>query len=1332
MNDENHNNPPSWVRKIHLQADHSQAGHSQTDDGQRVGSVDQQASHSQQSYHSNDKIPQRGQLQEGSPQGFQNEHNSSFASNSAQQDGASGEQAVNVNGTGASSFKSICCKIGGTFHRWISMIGHCALVCGDACADKLSNKKKSGSRRLIGFTFGFFFFTALLISASYYALGFRSLPVNFLKSSIETSLSDAFSGGTIRIDEALLQRDVQNGGFFVRLVNLNLRDTSGNKIAATPEIGVGLKFFPLLIGQVEPSSINILSPEVHFVRNEQREWTFWRGKARNEPLNSDVSSESNGQDREGLDSLNPDGMPVDFARIGDLAKEGLAKAHKELRLTLPLSHIGVRNASVVLHEGKEDKGDVWTVPTFSLQYDPKGDKKIIGNGVIEHVSSPGAALWVSFTHQEGEQYVDLKTRLQNVIPSELSSLVPILESLRAVQLGVSGDMTARIDLNEGLTSGNLKVALSDGYIGVLGDDGPRFAITRGAFVFDMEPGAKHIVLRQGELFYPNGNISLKGDVWRDNQKNEFPDWRFQLYSTSGEIVSDYSDVNGSAIDEFNFSGRLFGSRAPVVIDEFRAKIGQGQIILAHDGSLGYPAVLRGRVSNVTTNLLKSIWPEGFNQESRDWVFKNVKGGLITNARLALQAPDFGKRALLAGEAKSDVSLPSMDLEVQDLTFTVFDDPMVIQTNGASLQIKGKRLVAFMKRGRSSLGKGRLIEFNDGKLTIPDYEPTGPDGVIEFKLKTNTQFMDELLKREPFLQKRTLSDHAKYLDGELTGTLKVNLPLTEDVDPKDVVVNGQMKLASLKAQFGKFKLSNGLVKFTLGKNYIEAKGDVLINGVASKLEWDRKFQGRDAHADQLKITGTYDDADRNQLGLPVNSFIAGAVPVEMLIKEKTHDDFDIHVLADLSKASLHAKHLGWKKDAGVPATLNLDIVSNKIGGTSLRDVKLDGRDLTVRGQVEMDKSHQVTSFSFPNISYKVLSNIHVTGVLSDRKIWKITAGGKTFDGRGLLKSLLRTGSVGAGQKRNELSKGIDLKAKFGTVLGWKQSKLSRFKIDMSRRGDLLTNFVIKGTLLNGGSLTGNLVSQKNTDPVIRLRSSDTGEALRFVGFYPNMLGGQGQLRVRYNVGKRQLAAQTGELIITRFSIASDPVVKEVLSNISKGKSGQASSGQDVVKFTRLVAPFSIGQGQFILHDSQVKGELLGATMRGSIDFDKERLRLGGTYIPLYGLNAAVGAVPVLGDILVGRRGEGMLGITFGIYGSTKNPQVLVNPMSLVAPGVFRQIFEFEQGGQNIKVRPNKKTGNRGKLDSSASSVIRRKKKREDLNKLSPETSASSVRRRSEKN
>jgi hypothetical protein len=63
------------------------------------------------------------------------------------------------------------------------------------------------------------------------------------------------------------------------------------------------------------------------------------------------------------------------------------------------------------------------------------------------------------------------------------------------------------------------------------------------------------------------------------------------------------------------------------------------------------------------------------------------------------------------------------------------------------------------------------------------------------------------------------------------------------------------------------------------------------------------------------------------------------------------------------------------------------------------------------------------------------------------------------------------------------------------------------------------------------------------------------------------------------------------------------------------------------------------------------------------------------VPLYGLNDVLGLVPVFGDLLRGREGEGMFGITFAVQGRMSNPNVLVNPVSMVAPGFLRQIFEF---------------------------------------------------------
>ncbi len=1285
MNDHNFTNRPRWV-KPHVSPESGEMG-------DEVG----RAPH----------LPQRVDYESGVPQQMD------LTSGAAQK------------GTG--KFFGACGRVGSGCYHLTDRLGHFAIVGMDAVFGRLF--RGSGPARFCGFGLVTLVVGFISLGMLYFFMGAHSLPVNFLKDNIERSLAASFGDARVKIENAVLQRDTVKGGLFVRLTNMELRGEGGERIAATPEIGIGLKVLPMMWGSFEPDSINIIAPEIHLIRNEAGDWTLRRSQS-SQTVNQEPIAEKT------IEAI-IDGeasSTAELARLGDIVKHGLESAHKQLQQSINFTHIGVRKARVVLHsapaaDGTVSDGDVWLIPSFTLQYDPEGRRKLVGSGVIQHYDSPGAEAWVSLVHTQGSGSIEVKSRLQNIIPSELSALVPVLESLRPVQVGVSGDLNATIDLDNGLEGGHLKVALSDGHISIWGDEGPRFLISRGAFEFDMEAGAKHVVMKRGDLFYPNGTISLKGDVWRENVKSELSDWRFQLYSTAGELYSDDPEINGSKIDEFRFSGRLFGARAPVSVDEFRARIGKSQVTMAHDDSHGYPAILRGQVTHVPVNLIKAIWPEGFKTESRDWVFENVKTGLVSSGQLALEAPGFGERIVLKGEKVNKTVLPYLKINVTNLAYTVFDDPLLIKTGHGVVEINGMAMTARMKSGSSELPNGGKLTIVDGKLHIPDYEPTGPDGEIEFKFKSDTAFADGLLQRKPFEYQSVISKNAKTLKGSIDGQLKISMPLSEDVPPEKVVVDGMAHMKGAEASFEKFDIKNGDVNFTLGKNYVEAKGSLLINGVSSEISWGRQIIRSIKQPSELTISGVYDEADRNQLGLYVNSFVQGAVPVEIVLAEQNGKALDSRVLADLTKATIDAKALGWKKASGTPATLKLDVAKAKNGLVTLTNIRIDGQDLTARGEIGLDEEHHVSSFEFPNISYKVVSNISISGELDKNKIWQVKAGGKAYDGRGLLKSMLRTGQVGAGAQGDKQgrSKGIVLKAKFDTVLGWKQSKLSRFKIDMRRKGDVLTKFVMGGTLLNGGSLTANLVSEKEDDPVIRVRSSDAGEALRFVGFYPNMLGGNGQLKVRYNVKSRQLASKTGQLEINRFSIASDPVVKEVLANISQGKKTKSVNGQDIIPFNRLVAPFSIGQGQFVLHESHVRGDLLGATMRGRIDFENERVRLAGTYIPLYGLNAAVGAVPVLGDILVGRRGEGMLGITFGVFGNIQQPEVLVNPMSLVAPGVFRQIFEFEQGTPSIKARPNKLKKQELKLDSSASKVIRRKDTADD-GKRPPETSASSVVRR----
>jgi len=59
------------------------------------------------------------------------------------------------------------------------------------------------------------------------------------------------------------------------------------------------------------------------------------------------------------------------------------------------------------------------------------------------------------------------------------------------------------------------------------------------------------------------------------------------------------------------------------------------------------------------------------------------------------------------------------------------------------------------------------------------------------------------------------------------------------------------------------------------------------------------------------------------------------------------------------------------------------------------------------------------------------------------------------------------------------------------------------------------------------------------------------------------------------------------------------------------------------------------------------------------------------------------VPLLGDIFVSREGEGVFALTYGIEGPLAEAQVFVNPLSVLAPGFFRRLFQM--GDPKVKKR-----------------------------------------------
>ena len=88
----------------------------------------------------------------------------------------------------------------------------------------------------------------------------------------------------------------------------------------------------------------------------------------------------------------------------------------------------------------------------------------------------------------------------------------------------------------------------------------------------------------------------------------------------------------------------------------------------------------------------------------------------------------------------------------------------------------------------------------------------------------------------------------------------------------------------------------------------------------------------------------------------------------------------------------------------------------------------------------------------------------------------------------------------------------------------------------------------------------------------------------------------------------------------------------------------------------------------------------APIEGWVDYATNQVRANGTFVPMYGINNIFGQIPIVGLFLGGGSNEGLIGITYEVVGTPGSPTLRVNPISAVAPGVLRKIFDFNTGKQ----------------------------------------------------
>jgi AsmA-like protein len=1143
------------------------------------------------------------------------------------------------------------------------------------------------------------FAALLMVGLLYVRLLHGPVSLDFLILPIERAIAEEAAGLHVRVEGVVLRLGESNLVEF-ELKNVRVTDRSDVVLALAPSATVSLSRKAMLHGRIAPESVELISPRLSLFYGEDGTLSLKFSTAADVPESERAKSPAlRGASEMPAAATAAAGGDADgvLGRI-DLIKvlsESSARARRGERASAYLRGVGLRSATVVIDNGS--RKSIWRVPELDIDLDHKRSRSsIAGRAKIDSLAGPWTLNFRTYEHESAKS-LQLAVSVQGLVPRGLARSLPQLAGLESFDLPVWGD--ARLDLSSTgeILGGTIGIDAAPGQALLPWLAATPLRIDGGHLALSYNRAARRFEIAPSVVTWGDSRVQFVGSIVYAPQGPEGPGWSFDLNSNGGWIAAEPPLLQRLDLDNWSARGFFSPERGRVVLSQFQLRAGGAEVSAQGDvmdmaGAM--QAQLDGKIGPMPVSLFKTLWPAPLAPHARDWTVRRLVRGWIQGGSFRLTSSSGSDRAWAA---RSGPEHGSLTLEGANLAFAIVDNWPALEVPRALLRLDNRTFEMTVPDAAFAVPDGRKLALK-GAFTIDMTEPYPRTGRVAFKGQGPLSLALEMLDSEPFHLLQNNGVALAGIEGKVDGQLTVSMPLGQPLAPGDITVEGKTRITEgrLGQALGPYNVHGANIAIDMTATAAEARGELLINGgVVAKASWQHVYAAPADKQPPLRISAIVDNSYRTQLGLDINDMVQGDVGVDVTVARDVRGERRVHLRADLLNAEVSLESVAWRKPKGRASVFEFDLVR---GGptypTELSNVRLVGDDIAIEGWMGIGADNRLKEFRFPNFSLNVVTSLETHGKVRPDGIWDVSAKGPTYDGRDLFRSFFDVAQPG--DPSTKVRPGLDLRAEVDTVVGFSDTTLRNVKMLLQKRSNKMTWLDARGVLEGGKPFAAEVRHEPGQNRRLRAEATDAGQLFKLVGFYPNAVGGVVSLEV--NLDGQGAAERTGKLGVRDFLVLGDPIVSEVLQSAdgtqkpTSGRRNTTVQQREQFEFDLMRVAFSVGHGQFVMHDAIINGQLVSASMKGKVDFRAQGLNVEGTYVPVSGLMRAPAEIPIFGPLLTGPRGEGMFGIRFIIHGSMAKPQVIVNPLSLLTPGIIREIWNTP--GDDPRVQPRDRPAQKG--------------------------------------
>ncbi|RLQ87766.1 DUF3971 domain-containing protein [Notoacmeibacter ruber] len=746
-------------------------------------------------------------------------------------------------------------------------------------------------------------------------------------------------------------------------------------------------------------------------------------------------------------------------------------------------------------------------------------------------------------------------------------------------------------------------------------------------------------------------------------KEGTPLYRFELLSNDASI-----DAVDTALPPLTANFLLRGQYDPV------SKIASGDrlaINIAGRKAEGWIALglteplmlgLSLRADYLQTDDLKRLWPYTIAPKTRSFVLEKLTGGSGRDLELDVAAP---LPELLDPRLRRSKDELRGSLKMEGVAIALPEELPLVRDTGGSVSVEGSIAKVTIDSGFAEV-EGKAVQLQPTRLDVPDTKAKPLRAQLSVAVKGSADALTSIAEKEPIGV--TLPIASERLSGEATANVEADLILGPTMGQKPVsafAVSAQFADAALDGKFQGHTVSKAHGSLFVDPNGFTLRLDGWLDDLAASLDLSKPKEG----PIETQVSAKLDRKGLRRFAPTLAEYVDGTVDAEV----KVGADGAFDVVLDLKNASIGFAPIGWSKGLGVPgrarfrmetkgevsriSDLDFETGATRVQGTMLlQGGRLERADLSTLALNETDDAR--------------LSLRH------DGETMRIIVRGTRLDGRGIIRAMTAPASEKAerqGGGANPLAGRIELDALIGTLGGFGSETLRNAKITFSGSAGEPDHAVLSAVFRSGKRVAFTYERQANRK--LQIASGDAGAVLRFADLYDKMSGGQ--IDALLTGGAEQPMA--GKVDIENFMIINEPRLESLASRRTGDRSlNDAVNGKldtSYVSFDSGSVSLVKSKNRLEVDNGVVRGPQIGMMFEGTVYDANGLMNMTGTFMPAYGLNRIFGEIPILGMVLGNGREQGLIGVTYRLSGSAKAPRLTINPLSVVAPGIFRSIFAF---------------------------------------------------------